>query len=128
MLAETSLLEGAATEGRPDPALHARRPHLCFVAPHAWPVFSRDPHIQVVGGAEVQQSLLARLFAARGYRVSMLCLDYGQPERTELDGVCLHRLFAMKDGLPVLRFLHPRLTTMWRALRAVDADIYYYRS
>ena len=22
------------------------RPHLCFVAPHIWPVFSRDPQLK----------------------------------------------------------------------------------
>jgi glycosyltransferase involved in cell wall biosynthesis len=30
--------------------------------------------------------------------------------------------------VPVLRFLHPRLSTMWRVLREVDADVYYQRS
>lgn len=105
-----------------------RRLHLCFVAPHAWPVFSRDPRLPIVGGAEVQQAILARLFAENGYRVSMICLDFGQPPRAEIDGVSVFRSFSMKAGVPVLRFLHPRLTTMWRRFAEVDADVYYYRS
>jgi|SRR5882672_11339128 len=102
--------------------------HVCFVAPYAWPVLSQDPKLKVVGGAEVQQCILARLFVRSGYRVSMICCDYGQPDRAEVDGITVHKVFAPQAGLPVLRFLHPRLTLMWRALREVDADVYYQRS
>src|SRR3954469_20413651 len=134
MSTATLLGQGAAAWERPGEARPANRrgggpkPHVCFVAPHAWPVFSGDPNIQVVGGAEVQQAILARLFASDGYRVSMICLDFGQPPRVSIDGVEVLRLYRMKAGIPVLRFLHPRLTTMWRRLAEANADVYYCRS
>lgn len=126
---------GVAAKDRPEEVLPARaaraphaRPHLCFVAPRAWPVISADRHIEEVGGAEVQQTILARLFAANGYRVSMICFDYGQPDRAVVGGVTVHKAFRPQAGLPVLRFLHSRLIAMWRTLGAVDADIYYCRA
>jgi glycosyltransferase involved in cell wall biosynthesis len=140
----TVLNEGARSGKRPDGTLPhtgprrpggpegdgaaARKPHVCFVAPYVWPVLSRDPSIKVIGGAEVQQSILARLFRRAGYRVSVISLDFGQPQRAEVDGITVHKVFRQDDGIPVLRFFHPRLTTMWRTLREVDADIYYQRS
>jgi glycosyltransferase involved in cell wall biosynthesis len=134
MSTATLLREGAAGRERPGEARPENRagprakPHVCFVAPHAWPVFSGDPNIQVVGGAEVQQGILARLFQRAGYRVSMITLDFGQAARVEVDGVTVHKTYRSESGIPVLRFLHPRLTAVWRALAEVDADIYYHRS
>jgi glycosyltransferase involved in cell wall biosynthesis len=113
--------------GRPDRAA-SEKPHVCFVAPYLWPVLARDRSIRIVGGAEVQQAVLARLLRRNGYRVSVVTLDYGQPEGAQVDGIAVHKAYRLGEGIPVLRFLHPRLTSLWRAMRAADADIYYQRS
>ncbi|HSJ96414.1 MAG TPA: glycosyltransferase family 4 protein [Myxococcota bacterium] len=106
----------------------APRAHVCFVAPTTWPIFSGQRDIQVVGGAELQQSVIARALVARGYRVSMICLNYGQHDGTVLDGVTIRNMHRPDEGIPVARFLHPRLTSLWRAMKQVGADIYYQRT
>src|SRR5688572_2521369 len=103
-------------------------PHICFVAPNAYPLLSGDEKIQVIGGAELQVVIVAKLLAARGRRVSMICLDFGQPERTEIEGVTVLRAYRPHDGVPVLRFIWPRLIGIWKCLKRADADIYYHQT
>lgn len=122
-------LDAAPARKAPSAAPHPVRPvHVCFVAPTTWPVISGDTSIRVVGGAEVQQSMIAPALARRGHRVSMICLDYGQADGTVIEGVTIRTLHKPDAGLPGLRFVHPRFTSLWRALRRVDADVYYQRT
>lgn len=106
----------------------ARKPHVCFVAPTTWPVIAGSRDIPVVGGAEVQQSMIAPALVKRGWRVSMISLDYGQPDASVVRGVTVYRINKPHEGIPVVRFIHPRLTALWRALKRADADVYYQRT
>jgi glycosyltransferase involved in cell wall biosynthesis len=110
------------------PAHPVRKPHICFVALNAWPVLSGDTRFKFAGGAEVQQSVIAPALAARGYRVSMVSLDFGQPEGAEVRGVTVYKAFRPDEGIPVVRFVFPRMTKLWAALKRVDADVYYQRT
>ena len=114
---------------RPERApVAGRRPRVCFLAPTTWPLLARSSDIPVIGGAELQQSLVARALARRGFDVSMVSMDYGQPDGTELDGIRIHNMHAPGAGVRVVRFVHPRLTSLWKALKRADADVYYQRT
>ena len=103
-------------------------PHICFLAPNAYPILAGDSGVKFAGGAELQQVILARELANRGYRVSMICLDVGQDKRVEVDGIVVYRAFRQEAGLPIVRFISPRLSSIWRCMNAANADIYYHRA
>lgn len=98
---------------------------ICFFGMDNLPVLAPEFAMHGVGGEQVQHTLLARSLVKMGHQVSMVVFDYGQPAQQEWDGVVTHRAFRPDAGLPILRFVHPRWTTTWRALKRADADIYY---
>jgi len=87
---------------------------LCLVAHLAWGALSGGTTGHV-GGVERQTSLMARWLASRGQR-----------DGDVVDGVRVVKLCAREAGLPLLRFLHPRWTSLNRALARANAGIYYH--
>jgi glycosyltransferase involved in cell wall biosynthesis len=104
-----------------------RKPSVCFVAPEAFAVLTRDTTLKIVGGAEVQQSILAREFVRRGYRVSMVCRDHGQPPVCQVDGVTVIRAHRADGGIPRLKTAL-RYFKLWRAMAHANADVYYQQN
>jgi len=102
-----------------------RPPHVCIVGLGNLPVLAPEYSDRPAGGEELQHTLLARALARRGWRVSMVVADYGQPDGAAWDGVTTHKAYRPDEGIPVVRFLHPRWTKLQQALRRADADIYY---
>jgi glycosyltransferase involved in cell wall biosynthesis len=100
-------------------------PSICFVGLANLPVLAREYGSHGVGGAELQQTLLARALAAHGYNISMVVADYGQPDGAVWDGIKTYKAYRSEQGLPVLRFIHPRWTGLWAAMKRARADIYY---
>lgn len=98
---------------------------ICFVAHNAYGALSRTPTGHI-GGIERQQALVARWLASRGWRVSMLTWHEGGPPEEVIDGVTVIKMCRRDAGCSRLRFFHPRWTSLHRALRRADADVYYY--
>lgn len=99
-------------------------PKICFVESMTYSVLnpksSRSP-----GGEAVQHALLAREFARQGWEVSVVCRDIGQQDGEIIDGVRVWKTYHRDAGIPGIRFVHPRLTGLWRALGKADADVYF---
>ncbi len=104
------------------------KPSICFVALRAYPVLAQSNDLDFIGGAEVQQVLLAKALARKNYRVSFISFDFGQPDDCVIDGVSVYKICKPGEGLPVLKFAHPFLSSLWRALNAANASILYQRS
>lgn len=101
------------------------RPSICFLGLDNLPALSMAHAHLGVGGEAIQQTLIAKALARRGHEVSMLVYDLGQPDELRIDGVRLLKTYRPHAGLPLARFVHPRWTSVMRALRRAGADAYY---
>jgi glycosyltransferase involved in cell wall biosynthesis len=100
-------------------------PSVCLVGLLNLPVLAREYAHHGIGGMQVQQTLLGRQLVKRGFDVSMVVADLGQEDGASWDGITTWRTFKPDAGFPVVRYIHPRWTGIWSALKRADADIYY---
>lgn len=98
---------------------------ICFVGLDNLPVLAPEFDGHCIGGEQVQQTLLAKTFSRQHHDVSMVVYDYGQADLATWHGITTYKTHRENAGIPVLRFVHPRWTTLWKALRKANADIYY---
>lgn len=104
------------------------KPHICFVSPYIYSALVNDGKLAAVGGAEVQQALIAKLLVRDGFRVTVLTRDFGQPAIQIIDGLELHKLPSIgARGVPGLRWMVPRLTDIESSLSGLAPDFIYLR-
>jgi glycosyltransferase involved in cell wall biosynthesis len=98
---------------------------ICFVGADVYPVLKPGFGSAYVGGESVQLSLISKAFLELGYEVSLIDYDYGQDPIENLYGIKVIKTFDQKKGVPIVRFFHPRLSSVIRALENANADVYY---
>jgi glycosyltransferase involved in cell wall biosynthesis len=113
-----------APPGRPGPKGEGRL-RITIVAHFAYRALAGGTTGHI-GGVENQTSMMARWLAARGHHVTLIVWDEGQEDGIHVDRVRVLKVCRQDAGIPVLRFVHPRWTSLVAALRRADADVYYH--
>jgi len=96
---------------------------ICIVGLKCYDLLAEVPSPRYLGGVEKQLVSLARGLRRAGLRVAFITYDHGQPDREIRDGIVLFKSFAPAEGWPVLRFVHPRMTKLRRAVKRASAFI-----
>jgi len=105
-----------------------QKPHICFVSDSkpTYSLLSGEPS-SLVGGAELQQSIIASALRDLGYSVTFVVPDCGQPDKVVTDeGITLINARFLLGGIRGLTYLD-HVLRLFRAMKRADADIYYQR-
>jgi glycosyltransferase involved in cell wall biosynthesis len=97
---------------------------VCFVGLKCLDHLTRSSTPRFLGGIERQLALVGHLLAEEGLRVAFIVYDDGQGPLVRAGGVDAHAAYRLRDGWPGLRFVHPRSTRLWSAMRRVDARVF----
>jgi glycosyltransferase involved in cell wall biosynthesis len=98
---------------------------ICIIGLEDYAMLTGDSSYGYIGGESVQHVLLARAWRDLGLDVSIVVHDHGQPRVTTVDGIRAITAYRKGEGIRMVRFFHPRLSSVVRAMRQVDADVYY---
>src|SRR5436190_2194972 len=98
--------------------------NVCIVSLNLAAYFDTTPRSKY-GGAEVQAAFVARALRDQGVNVSLVVADL--PDDIPVP-YPVESAFRSGDGLPLVRFFHPRMTGINDALARANADIYYQRN
>ncbi len=98
---------------------------ICFISRQAYPYLS-EKNFNSAGGAELQETLLAKELLKRGKRVSFIVGDYGQDNYAIVDGLEIYKGFFSYDKGLINKILEP--LSFWKLLSKINADVYYRRT
>ena len=96
---------------------------ICFISPVAYPLLS-GTNEALVGGAELQQVLLAKELVKANADVTFVVLDHHQKSPEIINGIRIIKSYPV-DTPSGIRF--SKLYFVWKALDQANADIYFLR-
>jgi len=97
---------------------------ICIISLNLAGYFDTSPRSRY-GGAEVQAAFVASALTSAGQEVALVVADLPPDLTLPYPTVSA---FGTREGLPGLRFFHPRMSGILDALERVDADVYYQRN
>ena len=101
---------------------------LCFVSLKISPLLKNIKISESIGGAELQQLLIGRELSRRAYDISYITTSNEVENIRTVHNFKIIPTFNQEEGIKIIKFFHPRLTKLWKALHEADADIYYVRT
>ena len=101
-----------------------QKPSICIVCHQAYGALCGGDSGHI-GGIERHAAILAQWLAKEGYDVTMLTWKEGGDEAEAVNGVRVISICRKDDGIPGLRFIHPKWTSLAQGMRRANADIYY---
>ena len=106
----------------PGPGIDMKR--ICFLAFGAYPILSRQENFYDLGGAELQQVLLGKELAKKGYDIIFIDFDYGQKQYETVQGIKIIKTFKPQNKEKILNHII-HIPLLLNALVKAQADIYY---
>lgn len=104
----------------------SHRPKICIYSPSSYALLANK--VGLGGGAEVQMVILAKELVKKGYDVLFISYDEDIDIPDKLDGIRIIKTCSVRAGLPVIRFIYPKLYSLWKILKDADADVYIKRT
>ena len=102
-----------------------KKKSICFVSPHIYPILAQTDH-ESVGGAEVQQALIAKELKKYDFDVSFVVGNYVNKIINGINGIKVVKSSARYRG-GKLNYA-PTLFALFAALCKTYADVYFLRS
>jgi glycosyltransferase involved in cell wall biosynthesis len=99
-------------------------PHICFISPSIYRQL-RQTEGKSGGGAERQQHMIAAELQNRGYTISMIVGDFGQPAYEQIETMDIWN--GCPRELDGFTSIPSRVFKLFRRMRNINADIYYTR-
>jgi glycosyltransferase involved in cell wall biosynthesis len=121
MMCDTKILSEANDEIK---SHELPKPKICFCAFGAYPLLS-NTNLSFMGGAELQQVIIAKELVNNNYDVSFIVFDHNQKSFEIFDGIKVYKIFPRDYVLDGIKSIYFSFKSIWEALKKADADIYF---